>query len=108
MFMFVLGFVFVFVILKGKLRNLCVYEICVCICVRIFVCVCDFEREIHRFETCGFDICVCVVIWGWVGRDRARGACRARWGRFGVGKKTRLLNEVGLGNGFRPAGRVWA
>ena len=48
------------------------------------------------------------MIWGWVGRDRARGACRARWGRFGVGKKTRLLNEVGLGNGFRPAGRVWA
>ena len=48
------------------------------------------------------------MIWGWAGLDRARGACEARWGGFGVGKKTCLLNEVGSGNGFRLAGWVWA
>ena len=47
--MFVLGFLFMFVILSGKIINH-KSKICVCVCVgvRICVCVCDFERENHK------------------------------------------------------------
>ena len=41
--MFALGFVFVFVILKGKIINL---KFLCC----VYVCVCDFEWENHKSE----------------------------------------------------------
>ena len=101
-FVFVLGFVFVFVILKGKIWNFCVYEIYVCICVRICVCVCDcdFEREIQRSETCVSNtcvcvcVCVCVVIWGWAGRNGASGAHEAG---LGLEKKNPFIKRGGFG-----------
>ena len=50
-FMFVLGFVFMFVILKGKIINM-------------DFCICDFERENLKSEICVCDLCVCICDYG--------------------------------------------
>ena len=85
--------------------------------------VCDFERENHRSEifVYGFCVylCVCVcdfrlknhkskfvfLILGLAGHE-GTGPTEARRGRFGVKKKTRLINRPGLGFWGRPAGQV--
>ena len=81
-FVFVLGFVFVFVILKGKFIDL---KLVFLISVFVFV----YDLRLGRME------------WGpW----SSRGTTGWVWSW----KKTCLLNGTGSDNGFRPAGRVQA
>ena len=81
-------FVFLFVILKGKIINL---KFVFVIFVFMFVCVCDFGLENHKFEICVFVICVSNF-----------GSDMTGWG----GLKTYLLNGLGSGHEGGSAGQV--
>ena len=71
-----------------------VLDFCVYVCDRvwIYVCVCNFGLENHKLK-------FVFLILGLAGHEGTglAGRAKARWGGFGVKKKTHLINGPGLG-----------